>query len=310
MQAWAIEKFGDPDIFEQIELPVPEVSRDRVLIRVAATSVNPIDYKIRQGIIPDLCPHPGILHGDVAGTIEAVGEGVETFQVGDEVYGCAGGVRGMGGALADLMLADADLIAKKPRSLSMREAAALPLVGITAWEGLRDRVQIQAGQTVLVHGGTGGVGHVGVQLAKLAGAQVFATVSSQEKAEIAKELGAEEAIDYRQQSVEEYVQQYTNGKGFDLVFDTVGNDNLQNAFKAARLNGTVVSILALSSQDLSLLHGKGLNLHHVYMLIPMLFGVGRKHHGEILQELAQLVDVGKLRPLLDRQKFRACHQLD
>ncbi|GAP99989.1 alcohol dehydrogenase catalytic domain-containing protein [Leptolyngbya sp. NIES-2104] len=126
-------------------MPPPEVLPNHVLIRVKATSVNPVDCKIRQGAVPDISPEfPAILHGDVAGVVEAVGEGVQRFSVGDEVYGCAGGVRGMGGTLAEFMLADADLIAKKPRSLGMREAAALPLVAITAWEGLRDRTSIQS----------------------------------------------------------------------------------------------------------------------------------------------------------------------
>ncbi len=152
-------------------------------------------------------------------------------------------------------------------------------------------------------GGTGGVGHIGVQLAKIDGAKVFATVSSDAKAKLARTLGADVVINYHQQLVEEYVAEHTNNQGFDVVFDTVGNDNLQNAFKAAKLNGTVVSIVSLSSQDLTLLHAKGLTLHLVYMLVPMLFGVGRKRHGQILADLAQLVDEEKLRPLLDPKQF-------
>lgn len=304
MKAWIIEQFGHPNIFKEINISPPEVLPNHVLIRVKATSVNPVDYKIRQGAVPDIAPEfPAILHGDIAGVIEAVGEGVQNFRVGDEVYACAGGVKGTGGALAEFILADVDLIAKKPQTLSMKEAAALPLVSITAWEGLYDRAHIQAGQTVLVYGGTGGVGHIGVQLAKLAGAKVAATVSSDEKAQLAKTLGADAAINYHTQPVEEYVSEYTNGEGFDIVFDTVGNDNLQNAFKAAKLNGTVVSVVSLSSQDLTLLHTKGLSLHLVYMLIPMLFGVGRERHGQILAALTQLVDEGKLHPLLDPKLF-------
>lgn len=126
-----------------VDLPIPEVIPHHVLIRVLATSVNPVDYKIRSGIVPDIAPDfPAVLHGDVAGIIEKVGEGVNNFQPGDEVYGCAGGVKGMGGALAEYMLADAALIAKKPKSLNMRETAALPLVAITAWEGLIQRANI------------------------------------------------------------------------------------------------------------------------------------------------------------------------
>jgi NADPH2:quinone reductase len=232
-----------------------------------------------------------------------VGEGVSAFKPGDEVYACAGGVKGLGGAIAEFLLADAALVAKKPKSLSMREAAALPLVSITAWEGLIDRAKVHAQQNVLIYGATGGVGHIGLQLAKWAGAKVFATASSEKKMAIARELGADVVINYREQTVEEYVTEHTDGKGFDIVFDTVGNDNLQNAFKAAALNGTVVSTLALSTQDLSLVHAKGLTLHVVYMLIPMLHGVGRTHHGEILSKLAQLVDEGNVRPLLAPKSF-------
>lgn len=304
MKALVIEQFGNPDTFKETDLPIPEVLPTHVLIRVAATSVNPVDYKIRQGTVADIAPSfPAVLHGDVAGTIAAVGAGVDWFNIGDEVYACAGGVKGLGGALAEYMLADAYLVAHKPKSLTMLEAAALPLVSITAWEGLIDRARVQAGQKVLIYGATGGVGHIGVQLAKWAGANVYALVSSDEKAAIAHRLGADITINYRQQPVEEFVAEHTDGQGFDVVFDTVGNDNLQNAFKAAKLNGIVVSIVSLSQQDLTLLHAKGLTLHLVFMLIPMLFGLDRAHHGEILSKLAQIVDEGKIHPLLDSKSF-------
>lgn len=304
MKAIVIEQFGEPNVFQETDLPLPTISPHQVLIRVAATSINPVDIKIRQGAVAEIAPDfRGVLHGDVAGVIEAVGDKVTQFQVGDEVYGCAGGVKGMGGALAEYMVSDAELIARKPRSLTMIEAAALPLVSITAWEGLIDRAKVSSGQKVLVYGGTGGVGHIGVQLAKWAGAKVYATVSSEEKAAIAYNLGADVAIDYRSTSVEDFVTQYTDGNGFDVVFDTVGNDNLQNAFQAAKLNGTVVSTVSRSQQDLSLLHAKGLTLHLVYMLIPLLTGTNRAYHGKIMAKLADLVDEGRVRPLIDSQTF-------
>ncbi|MEB3214333.1 MAG: zinc-dependent alcohol dehydrogenase family protein [Leptolyngbyaceae bacterium] len=304
MKAWAIESFGEPSVFHSVELPTPEVIPGHVLIRVAATSVNPVDVKIRSGAVAEIAPaFPAVLHGDVAGVIEAVGDGVDQFSIGDEVYACAGGVLGTGGALADYMLADADCVAHKPASISMREAAALPLVSITAWEGLVDRAQVQSGNTVLVYGATGGVGHIAVQLAKWAGAKVYALVSSDEKAAIARQLGADVTINYRQTPVEELVAEYTDGQGFDIVFDAVGNDNLQNAFMAARLNGRVVSLVSRSRQDLSLLHAKGLSLHLVFMLIPLLHGNNRAYHGEILSKVATLVEDGHLRPLLDEKTF-------
>lgn len=314
MQAQIITQFGSPTVFETADISIPQVLPRHVLIRVMATSVNPVDYKIRQGAVPDIAPDfPAVLHGDVAGVVEAMGEGVTTFKPGDQVYACAGGVKGLGGALAEYMLADADLVAHKPKSLTMAETAALPLVSITAWEGLIDRARVQPGQRVLVYGATGGVGHIGVQLAKWAGATVYALVSSDEKGAIARKLGADFTINYRQQPVEEFVAAHTDGQGFDVVFDTVGNDNLQHAFKAAKPNGTVVSTVSLSQQDLTLLHAKGLTLHLVYMLIPLLHGVGQSRHGEILTQLAQIVDAGQVRPLLDSQVFRfsdvaAAHQ--
>ena len=304
MKAFVIEHFGKPDIFQAIDLAKPKLLPNCVLIKVAATSVNPADTKIRQGAVADIAPDfPAVLHGDVAGVVEAVGNNVNTFKVGDEVYGCAGGVKGTGGALAEYMLADVNLIAHKPKSLTMTEAAALPLVSITAWEGLIDRAKVQPGQKVLVYGGTGGVGHIGVQLAKWAGAEVYATVSSKAKAAIALSLGADVTIDYCQTPVAEFVTRHTNGRGFDVVFDTVGNDNLQNAFQAAKSNGTVVSTVSLSKQDLTLLHAKGLTLHLVYMLIPLLWGINRPSHGEILTKIAKLVDEKKIRPEIDNKTF-------
>jgi NADPH:quinone reductase len=304
MKAFVIDHFGAPDSFQIADLPKPELLPNHVLIKVAATSVNPVDTKIRRGLIPNITPDfPAVLHGDVAGVVEAVGSNIDAFKVGDEIYGCAGGVKGTGGALAEYMLADSNLVAHKPKSLTMAEAAALPLVTITAWEGLIDRAQVQSEQKVLVYGGTGGVGHLGVQLAKWGGAEVYATVSSQEKAAIALSLGADVVINYRHTAVAEIVAQYTDGQGFDLVFDTVGNDNLQNAFQVAKLNGTVVSTVSTSQQDLSLMHTKGLTLHLVYMLLPMLSGLNRAYHGKILTQLAQLVDQGQVRPLLDHQTF-------
>ncbi len=147
-------------------------------------------------------PFPAVLHSDVAGVVTEVASDVAGFKPGDEVYGCAGGLPGMGGALGEFMLADASLIAHKPKSLDMPEAAALPLVTLTAWEALRERVVAGSGQRVLVHGGAGGVGHIAVQLAHIAGAEVFATISSTDKATLAKNLGASDTIDYRSTSVQ------------------------------------------------------------------------------------------------------------
>ncbi|MEH7378835.1 alcohol dehydrogenase catalytic domain-containing protein, partial [Neobacillus drentensis] len=182
MKAQVIKRFGDPSVFEIAEVPNPEAIPGHVVIQVKATSVNPIDTKIRGGAVPAVAPEfPAVLHGDVAGVVVEVGEGITEFKVGDEVFGCAGGFKGTDGALAEYMLADVQLLAPKPKNVTMAQAAALPLVTITAWESLYNRANVQNGQTVLVHAATGGVGHVAIQLAKLAGAKVFTTASSEEK---------------------------------------------------------------------------------------------------------------------------------
>jgi NADPH2:quinone reductase len=236
MTAWTIDDFGGPDVFEKHEQPVPEIEASEVLVRVHATSVNPVDYKIRRGDAEALCPpQPATLHGDVAGTVVAVGDEVTDFAKGDEVYGCAGGFRGAAhGALADYMPCDARLLAPMPEPLSFREAAALPLVVLTAWEGLVDKAFVQAGEHVLVHGATGGVGHVGVQLAKWRGAEVAATASSQRKLDIGADLGADTLINYEEEPVEDYVERCTDGRGFDIVFDTVAGENVRRKGDCAR----------------------------------------------------------------------------
>ncbi|MFJ5717504.1 zinc-dependent alcohol dehydrogenase family protein [Neobacillus sp. NPDC093127] len=304
MKAMVINKFGDPSVFGIAEVPKPEVIPGHVVIQVKATSVNPVDTKVRSGLIPAVAPEfPAVLQGDVAGVVTEVGEGVTEFKIGDEVYGCAGGFRGTGGALAEYMLADVQLLAPKPKNITMTQAAALPLVTITAWESLYNRANVQNGQTVLVHAATGGVGHVAIQLAKLAGAKVFTTASSEDKLIIGKRIGADVAINYREQSVEEYVKEHTDGKGFDIVFDTVGGENLDRSFQAAATNGTVLAIAARSTHDLSPLHAKGLSLHITFMLLKIMNKEQRQDHGKILRQVTNLVEEGKLQPLVDERTF-------
>ncbi|NQD36479.1 zinc-dependent alcohol dehydrogenase family protein [Permianibacter sp. IMCC34836] len=307
MQAQLIRAFGEPEVFQLETVTRPEAGPGQVLVRQRATSVNPVDYKIRRHG-PALGPVlPAVLGADVAGEVVAVGAGVTAFKVGDEVYGSAGGVRGLPGAYAEYVNADARLLAAKPKTLSWRETAALPLVSITAWEGLVDRARIQPGEKVLVLGGAGGVGHIAVQIAKARGAHVTATVSSATKAALVRELGADAVVNYREETVADYVQRLTDGAGFDVVFDAVGGDNLNTALQAARLNGQVVTIVASQQYDLTPMHLKGLSLHVVFMLIPMLHDpkhrLDRAHHGQILREVAKLADAGQLRPVLDSAAF-------
>lgn len=304
MKSQIIQSFGKPSVFQYKEISKPELKPGHVLIQVKATSVNPIDTKVRAGAVPAVAPEfPAVLHGDVAGLVSAVGEGVTEFNIGDEVFGCAGGFRGTGGALAEFMLADVDLLAHKPKNLTMEEAAALPLVAITAWEALFNRARLTTGQDILIHAATGGVGHIAIQLAKWRGATVYTTASSQEKLEIGTRLGADVTINYREESVQDYVQKYTDGKGFDVVFDTVGGENLDRSFEAAAVHGTIIAIAARSTHDLSPVHSKGLSLHVTFMLLKILNKDLHKHYGEILKKVARVVEEGKLRPLLDSNIF-------
>lgn len=305
MTAWTIDDFGGPEVFERREMNVPDLDDHQVLVRVRATSVNPVDYKIRRGDAETLCPpQPATLHGDVAGVVEAVGADVTAFDEGDDVYGCAGGFpNAPHGALADYMPCDARLLAPMPESLSYREAATLPLVTLTAWEGLIDKAEVDTEDRVLVHGATGGVGHVGLQLATWRGAEVAVTASSQQKLDLGADLGADALINYEEESVEEYVQRCTDGLGFDVVFDTVAGENVSTSVEATRLNGETATVGAPAEGGLRPAYGSGISVHFVSMLIPMLYGVGRAHHGEILQRAATLVEEGDLRPLVDDRSF-------
>lgn len=300
-----INRFGGPEVMEEAELPRPTVGEHQVLVQIEASSINPLDFKLRRGDLPHFAPpFPAILHSDFAGKVVEVGRAVTTLRVGDEVYGCAGGVRGRQGALADYMAADAALVAHRPRSLPAADAAVLPLIAIAAWEGLIDRVSIRPGDRVLVHAGTGGVGHVAAQLAKWRGAEVYTTVSSEAKAELSLRHGADVAINYREETVARYVQRCTGGAGFDVVFDTVGGETLEHSLAAAKVGGQVLSLLAVGPIDLTRAWAYKLSLHCVNMSWPMATGVDTEHHGYILRQVARLVDAGHLRPLVDPKRFR------
>ena len=301
MRAYVVEH---PEAaFTQVDLPHPAASAGQVLVRVHASGVNPLDTKIRAGKAAHAKqPLPAVLGLDMAGVVEEVGLGVTAFRPGDEVYGMVGGVGGLQGTLAEIVVANADLIALKPKSLSMREAAALPLITITAWEGIVDRAEVHEGQKVLVHAGAGGVGHIAVQLAKVFGAEVFATVSAG-KQHVVEEFGAT-TIDYRTLSAEQYVALHTEGQGFDVVYDTVGGATIDASFVAVKCyTGHVVSCLGWSTHSLAPLSFRGATYSGVFTLMPLLTGLGQAHHGVILREAAALVDGGKLRPLVNKLRF-------
>jgi NADPH2:quinone reductase len=301
MRALMVEQPGAP--FTCVTLPAPVAGPGEVLVRIAASGVNPLDTKIRAGAAGHAKqPLPAILGIDLAGTVVAVGRDAGGFRVGDEVFGMAGGVGGLQGTLAELAAVDYRLIALKPTNLTMREAAALPLAVITAWEGLVDRAAVSAGQKVLVHGGAGGVGHVAVQLARAFGAEVYTTVAS-DQFDIATGYGAQ-PIDFRAKTVEQYVDEFTAGEGFDVVYDTVGGATLDASFVAARhYGGHVVSILGWGTHNLAPLSFRAATYSGVFTLLPMTTDRGRENHGKILREVAALVEAGKLLPRLDATVF-------
>ncbi|MEO3405713.1 zinc-dependent alcohol dehydrogenase family protein [Mucilaginibacter sp. CAU 1740] len=289
--------------FTLTEVERPVAAEGQVLVSIKASGVSVLDNKIRTGKGGHAKqPLPAILGMDFAGVVEAVGAGVTRFKVGDEVYGLAGGIGGLQGTYAEYSAFDADLLAVKPSTLSMRQSASMPLNFITAWEGLVDRAKVQAGQKVLVHGGAGGVGHLAVQIAKAYGADVYATGSTAQQQYI-ESIGAT-FIDYREKTVEQYVNEYTNGEGFDIVYDTLGGATLDASFAAARFyTGHVVSCLGWGEHKLAPLSFRGATYSGVFTLMPMITGKGRKHHGEIMEEVTKLAEAGKLIPLVDERAF-------
>lgn len=300
MKAYIVETPNGP--FLQAEIATPEPAADQVLVKISASGVNPLDTKIRAGQGGHAKqPLPAILGLDLAGIVQAVGSNVAAFMPGDEVYGMVGGVAGLQGTLAEYITVDAALLAHKPSTLTMCQAAALPLVTITAWEGLVDRAQVHAEQTVLIHAGAGGVGYSAIQLALARGAKVFTTVSA-DKREIVEALGVT-AID-RNDSVADYVDQYTDGEGFDIVYDTLGGPVLDASFLAVkRYTGHVVSCLGWGTHALAPLSFRAATYSGVFTLLPLLSGNGRANHGHILQESAALANKNRLKPLLAEHHF-------
>ncbi len=300
MRAAILETHAAPFRLAHISRPVP--APGEVLVRIKASGINPLDLKIHAGAAAHARhPLPAVLGIDLAGVVEAVGDGVTTFRPGDEVYGMTGGVGGIQGSLAEFAAVDAALIALKPANLSMREAASLPLVFVTAWEGLVDRAAVHAGQKVLVQGGAGGVGNVVIQLARHFGAEVFAADGAAKMDAIAQ-LGAT-PIDYRAASVEDYVAAYTGGRGFDIVYDTVGGSTLDASFNAVARFGRVVSSLGWGTHALAPLSFRAATYSGVFTLLPLLSGEGRAHHGEIMREATRLAEAGRITPKVDPRRY-------
>jgi NADPH2:quinone reductase len=301
VRASVLEQFGEPLAIRDIATPT--IGPGQILVEVTASGINPLDTKIRVGQAAHARTQlPAILGLDFAGVVAGVSDDVTGFSPGDQVFGFAGGVGGIQGSLAQYAAVDARLVAHAPASLSLREAAALPLVVVTAWEGLVDRAGVRAGQKVLIHGGGGGIGQVAIQIARAYGAEVFATGSARSLNTIEK-LGAT-GINYATATVDEYVAEHTDGEGFDVIFDTVGGSTLDASFAATRIyTGHVVSALGWGSHSLAPLSFRGATYSGVFTLLPLLTGRGREHHGEILSAAAALAESGDLRPILDPRPF-------
>lgn len=305
-----------PDVLELREIPAPQITKPTdVLIALKAAGVNPIDTKLRKRgtFYPEQMP--AILGCDGAGVVEAVGSEVSKFHVGDEVYYCSGGLGESGtGNYAEYAVVDENYLALKPKSLSFAEAAAAPLVLITAWESLFDRVNLSAGQSVLIHAGAGGVGHVAIQLAKLRRAEVYTTVGSPDKERLVRQLGADHPILYKQTNFIEFILDRTGGKGVDIAFDTVGGQTFFDSCQAVKVYGDIVTILEPSG-SLKTARDRNLRISLELMLTPALKGLteAREHQTRILEQCATWIDEGKLTIHLGQtfpleEAFRA-HQL-
>jgi NADPH2:quinone reductase len=297
MQAVVMIKAGGPDVLEVQNLPEPEISEPhQVKIRIKAAGVNPIDTKVRKMAMffPDRLP--AVLGCDMAGEVVAVGADVTQFAVGDKVWACHGGLGAEQGNYAEYSVINARWLAPMPKTGSYLTAAAAPLVLITAWGALFERGALQAGETVLIHAGAGGVGHVAIQLAKIKGARVITTVSNQQKAELVKSWGADEVIIYTQEDVQERVKQITANQGVDLVFDTVGGDVFAQSIALTSYFGRIVTLLDPGDVDWAEARMRNLQISFELMLTPILrqLDAARDRHIAILKQCAQWIDAGTL----------------
>lgn len=248
MKVVRIHEYGNTDVLAYEDAPLPSITSNDVLVRVVAASVNPVDWKIREGYLRQMISHPLplTLGWDVSGVVEVIGAGVSRFKVGDTVFSRPDIKRN--GTYAEYVAIREDEIAYKPKTVSHVEAASLPLAGITAWEALYTAAQLTAKQRVLIHAGSGGVGSLAVQLAKLRGAFVIATTSERNR-DFVKSLGADEVIDYRSQRFEEVVNDV------DVVFDTIGGEVQESSWSVLKPDGILVSIISPPSDERAMAQG-------------------------------------------------------
>lgn len=299
MKAVLMTAVGGPEVLQLADIDIPQpTSPTGVLVRLKAAGLNPIDTKLRGNgtYFPD--GMPAILGCDGAGIVEAIGDGVTRFSPGDEVYFCHGGIGGAPGSYAEYTVVEEACVARKPGRLSFAQAAAVPLALITAWESLHDRWRPETDARVLIHAGAGGVGHLAIQLARLAGCRVATTVGSAQKAEFVKTLGAELAIDYKTEDFARATLDWSEGRGVDMVLDTVGGATFAQSFPALRLYGDLVTLLQPdTSVDWKPARLRNLRISLELMLSPMYYAdaAALAHQGHILEQAARLFDTGQLR---------------
>jgi NADPH:quinone reductase-like Zn-dependent oxidoreductase len=263
MDAMVITEFGGPEVFDEREVPKPEPRPTELLVEVHATSVNPVDLKIREagewaGVEP-----PAIIGYDVSGRIVSIGDDVNDFTPGDKVYYTPEIFEGGSGSYAQYHTVDESIVARKPEPLSHSEAATLPLAGGTAWEALVTHADVSPGERVLVHGGAGGVGSIGIQLAAGAGAEVFTTCASYD-ADMVRELGADHVIDYETDDLVDEVHEATSGYGVDIALDTVGDQVLEETIGAMTDHGRIVSLVSADC-DLSDAHPRNVDVTFMFL---------------------------------------------
>jgi NADPH:quinone reductase-like Zn-dependent oxidoreductase len=294
MKAIRIHNYGGPEVLKYEDAPRPEPGEGEVLIRVYAASVNPIDWKVREGHTKDFWPHkfPLILGWDLSGVVEELGRGVSRFKIGDEVYSVPDPTRN--GAYADYIVVRESELALKPNSLHHIRAAAVPLAALTAWQSLFDTAQLQPGQRVLIHAGSGGVGHFAVQLAKWKGAYVFATASTKNQ-DLLPEVGVDKAIDYTQQRFEDVARK------IDIVLDPIGGDTQERSWQVLKKGGILLSLVEPPSAD----KAKALGIQAAF--------VASHPNGAELAKIAELIDSGDLKPIVNRilplSEARRAHEL-
>lgn len=290
---------GPAGDLEYRDIAEPQIVNDTQLkVAIKAAGVNPIDIKLRKRGLFYPQALPAVLGCDGAGIVVETGKGVSRFKEGDEVWFCHGGLGAEQGNYAEYTVVDENVAQSKPASLTFAEAAAAPLILITAWEALFDRAHLQETQSVLIHAGAGGVGHVAIQLAKLAGARVCTTVSSTEKAEFARILGADEIILYKEHDFVEAVNAWTNNRGVDVALDTVGGRTFSKTVLAVAHYGDLITLLEPETDvDWKEVRLRNLRIGFELMLTPLLRHQpsARKHHGEILQQCAKWFDSGRLK---------------